>query len=72
MISFLENAPPKRTTRSNRGQGGCVEQLEKAFEAITRKPKKATAPSVILDKVPVNPMAAPPTATRKRAAVGVY
>ena len=72
MISFLENAAPKHTTHSNCGQGGHAEQLENAFKAIAHKPKKVTAPSVILDKVPVNPMTAPLTATNKTAGVHVY
>lgn len=64
--------PPslKRASRINRGHGGRAEQLSKAFEEITRKPKKTTTEPVIPDDVPNNPMAIPPRATRKTHKVG--
>ena len=40
-IFFLEDTPPlKCTTYSNCGQGGHIEQLERAHEAIAHKTKK--------------------------------
>lgn len=66
MVFLLENVPLVRETRSTRGKGGRAVQLEKTFEAITRKTTtKRPASSVIPADVPVNPMADPPKARRK-------
>ena len=66
MIFLPENVFPVRNLRSTRGKGGHAAQLDKAFDAITRKaPKKGPASSVIPADVFVNPMADPPKAPRK-------
>lgn len=63
-----ENVPPPTlwcTTHSTHGQGGCMDQLSKAFDDITQKVKKTTAQPVMPDDVPNNPMVIPPWATCK-------
>lgn len=65
--NISENTPPvKRLTRSNRGQGGRADQMEKISNAITRQDKqKKTTLTEIQDDVSDNPMAIPPKNHRK-------
>ena len=66
MTFLLENPLPVRNLRSTRGKGGHAAQLDKAFDAITRKaPTKGPASSVTPADVSTNPMADPPKAPRK-------
>lgn len=63
----LEPLPPDpRPKRTGAGKGGCVRQLEKCSDAITRIPKRARNDGVHVpsDEV-VNPMA-PRTSPHKR------
>lgn len=62
-----ENTPPaKRATRSTRGQGGRIDQMQKTFDAITRKDKrKKPALTDIPDNMSHNPMAIPEKTNRK-------
>lgn len=75
LIRNLENAPPARPTRLNRGTGGVVAQMERVFDSIrpgeyngSEKIAKQRTTAHISESEPINAMAPTEKQKRKRKA----